>query len=209
MKAILVHGIWDDASIFRSLVGTLEAHGHSCFAPSLKPSDGRLGLVNLAEKLAAAINQNLQPNDRFLLVGFSMGCLISRAYLQLLGGRQRCVAFHAISGPHHGSFWAYFYPGLGARDMRPKSDLLRQLEATEKVLADLPITSYRTPFDLMILPSRSSHWDLATNIQTNCPIHALMVKNPVVQQSVLDALIRIDPHAELPSSAPDMNPHVI
>ena len=169
------------------------------FAPSIKPSDGRLGLKDLAEKLAAEVERNLVSDKKFLLIGFGMGCLISRAYLQLLGGFQRCVEFHAISGPLKGSFWAYFYPGLGARDMRPRSALIQQLHDTEQTLTEIKLISYRTPYDVMILPSKSSHLEIAENVLVSCPVHAWMVKDPIVQQSVLDALNRLDPQTAPPA----------
>lgn len=180
MNIILVHGIFDDSGIFKYMSSALRAEGHACFLPSLKPADAKLGIRDLAEKLQTYINQHLGVTEAFILVGFSMGCLVSRCYLQELGAIQRCVAFHAISGPHHGSWWAYAYWGQGAKDMRPDSALLNDFAQSEHVLADIPLFSYRTRFDEMIIPSKSSEWGIAQNHQVNVFGHRSMLRSQFV-----------------------------
>lgn len=208
MKVVLVHGIWDGPRIFRHMTKALAEHEHDCFAPSLKPSDARLGIEDLAIKLKAYIDQTLESDETFVLVGFSMGCLISRFYLQLLDGRKRCEEFHAISGPLKGSFWAHFYPGQGARDMQPNSNLLNRLNASEGSLESMKLFSYRTPYDLMILPAKSSEWDIAENIKTKCPLHALMVKDPIVVAKLIERLNKLDPDAKSKSNT-DTSPQIV
>ena len=176
MNVILVHGIFDNSGLLAPMSKALQAHGHHCYSPSLKPSSARLGIADLALKLRDYINTTLTDDD-FVLVGFSMGCLISRYYLQELEGHQRCPIFHAISGLHHGSWWALLFWWQGAKDMRPKSELLTILESSQHRLKDMALYSYRTPYDLMILPSSSSEWAMAENHVTHTYLHHLMVKD--------------------------------
>ena len=110
----------------------------------------------MAQQLDQHINDQWGEEAAFVVVGFSMGTLISRYYLQGLGGAERCSAFFSISGPHRGSFWGYFYPGKGTRQMRPNSEFLKNLDATVERLGEIPIVSYWTPFDLMIVPATTT-----------------------------------------------------
>ena len=59
--------------------------------------------------------------------------------------------------------------------MRPGSEFLRQLAKTESSLGKIPVASYRTPLDLMILPSRSSKWQRAVNLDFTVLLHPLML----------------------------------
>ncbi|WP_411827141.1 esterase/lipase family protein [Luteolibacter sp. AS25] len=185
-RAVLVHGIFEDGTAFDSLKRRLETHGIQCFVPQLKPADGRGGLDKLAENLKADINREFGENEKFALVSFSMGGLVSRHYLQNLGGAERCEMFITISSPHKGTKMAYSYFGKGAAQMRPGSLFLRQLKETEGNLGDIPAISYRTPMDLMILPPASSVWDRAENHSFNIVLHPLMLHS----NSVLDDIER-------------------
>jgi triacylglycerol lipase len=187
-RVVLVHGIFqNDWRCFGFLRHDLEKHGVECLVPSLKPADGRDGLPLMAEQLRREINQRF-GNERVVVIGFSMGGLISRYYLQELGGAKRCDGFFTISTPHHGTRTAQLFYGEGARQMRPGSEFLARLEATENRLGDMPIVSYCTPADLVILPYTSSQWDRAENLSIPCPLHPMMTFSPRVRRDILARL---------------------
>jgi len=181
-RVVLVHGILEDGKAFDSLKSRLETHGIKCLVPKLKPNDGRDGLETLAADLKTDIEKEFGPDEKFAIVAFSMGGLVSRHYLQALGGAKRCDAFITVSSPHHGTNMAYVFPGKGARQMQPGSDFLCGLRETESTLGDMPVVSYRTPLDLIILPTSSSVWDRAENKSYNVALHPLMLHT----NSVLD-----------------------
>lgn len=185
-RVVMVHGIFEDGKAFSSLKSRFENHGIECYLPRLKPADGRGGLDKLAENLKQDINNEFGETDRIAVVAFSMGGLVSRHYLQKLGGAERCDAFVTISTPHHGTKAAYTYPTKGAQQMRPGSPFLHDLEETEDSLGDIPIVSYRTPMDLVILPADSSVWDRAENLSHNVALHPMMLHT----RSVLDDIER-------------------
>jgi len=188
MNVVLVHGILDDGGDFKKMAEFLRDLGCKVFLPSLKPSSAILGIEDLAIKLKEYIQENLEANDKFTLVGFSMGCIVSRYYLQILGGVKNCSSFHAVSGPHKGSFLAYLFFGRGAKELRPGSVLLEKLTDTEYILEGLSLYSYRTPFDQMILPSKSSHWPIAKNHVAYAPIHSLMLRDKTVLSVIENAV---------------------
>lgn len=209
MKLVLVHGIFDNGGLFRHLLGRLSRHGHDCYAPSLKPADARHGIADLAGKLRGLIDARWGPEAPIGLIGFSMGCLIARYYLQELDGQRRGRVLFAISGPHRGSLSAWCYVGRGAREMRPGSAFLRGLEASEHRLAGMPLYSYHTPFDLMILPPASSRWPRAVHLSARAPLHSLMVRDPAVCSDIearLAQLERRERAAEAARITPDEAP---
>jgi triacylglycerol lipase len=185
-RVVMVHGIFEDGKAFNSLKSRLENHGIKCYVPKLTPADGRGGLDKLAENLKQDIDKEFGETDHIALVAFSMGGLVSRYYLQKLGGADRCDAFVTISSPHHGTKVAYTYPSKGAQQMRPGSPFLQDLEETEDTLGDMPIVSYRTPMDLIILPTNSSIWERAENYSYTVALHPLMLHT----RSVLDDIER-------------------
>jgi triacylglycerol lipase len=185
-RVVLVHGIFENGDSFISLKNRLENHGIDCYVPKLKPASGRPGLDILAQGLKEDIDKKFGDKEPIAIVAFSMGGLVSRYYLQKLGGAERCESFITISTPHNGSLAAYTLPTRGVKQMRPESDFLRELRETEGTLGSIPIVSYRTPMDLIILPTSSSIWDRAENQSHNIALHPLMLHS----NSILDDIER-------------------
>ena len=188
-RVVMVHGIFQDEwRCFGRLRRELEANGVECVCPSLKPADARDGLPKMAEQLKLAVDAKWKNDERFVLIGFSMGGLIGRHYLQELGGADRCDGIFTVATPHYGTRMAWMWYGEGAYQMRPGSDFLANLAATEHRLGDIPAVTYRTCADLMIVPSRSCNWDRAENVTVSCPIHALMSCDPNVRRDLVSRL---------------------
>jgi triacylglycerol lipase len=190
IKVVLVHGFLDTGWVFRRMKLRLERQGAVCLVPRLRPNDGRGGLVALAENLKRDIDTAFGPSAKIRIVAFSMGGLVSRHYLQVLGGAGRCEKLFTISSPHHGTATARMYPSKGARDMRPGSAFLRRLHATEETLREVQLVSYRTPMDLMILPATSSVWPRALNLDFPVLLHPLMLSDEDVLSDVERRVMR-------------------
>lgn len=177
IKVVLVHGFLDTGWVFRRMRLRLERQGATCLVPRLRPNDGGGGLAPLAERLKRDIDAAFGSDARIQMVAFSMGGLVARHYLQMLGGAARCDQLLTISSPHQGTQSAWLYPSKGARDMRPGSLFLRRLQATEEVLKGIQLVSYHTPLDLMILPATSSVWAPALNLDFPVLLHPLMLSD--------------------------------
>jgi len=184
MKIVMVHGIWETGAIYRRMAAHLSQLGHTCLHPDLQPANGAHGLRDLAEKLRDIIDQQFGRDEPIALVGFSMGTLISRIYLQTLGGAQRTTHFFTISGPHRGTLNAHLWPGKAARDMRYGSKLLTELNHDLRAFENIEVHSYRTPYDLFILPARSSHLDWAENHLIRAVFHHRMVVQPQIFEHI-------------------------
>jgi triacylglycerol lipase len=184
----MVHGFADTGRLFRSMNRGLEARGHSCHTPTLHPRDGRLGMPDLSGKLEAFIHANLDPGSPVALVGFSMGALIARHYLQVRGGAGRTRAFFSIAGPNRGTPFAYLYPGAGTRQMRPGSAFLRDLNSDPQSLAALPVFTYRTPLDLMVFPPGTTRLPGGSEHVVWCPLHSMLSSDSRVIEHIAGVL---------------------
>ena len=180
MRVVLVHGIFDTGSKFKTLKPYLEDRGHVCLAPSLTPNDARDGLPALARQLKHRIDAGFGSEAPFALVGFSMGGLISRWFLQELGGHARVDRFAAIAAPMQGTLWAYGYPGKGAKQMRPGSDFLARLGESVQTLDRMELFAYWTPFDAVIVPQDSADWQLADSTRIPALCHPCMLWHPTL-----------------------------
>jgi triacylglycerol lipase len=183
-RVVLVHGFLETGSTFALLQDRLENQGVKCLVPKLSPMDGRGGLEKLAKGLKRDIDAAFGPDETISVVGFSMGGIVSRYYLQNLGGAKRCETFITVASPHHGTRSAWLYPSQGAEEMRPGSRFLRDLEQSESNLGDMKVISYRTRLDLIILPSSSSIWERAENIEHPSLLHPLLLLSPKVIKDI-------------------------
>jgi triacylglycerol lipase len=174
---ILIHGIWDTKTIFSQMSARLTQLGWCVHSLNLTPNDGSLGLDSLAKQLAHYISETFDPEQAIDIVGYSMGGIVSRYYVQRLGGLNRVQRFITISSPHKGTLTAYSLPLPGYLDMRPDSGLLRDLNQDVTVLKRINFTSMWTPFDIMILPSHSSQMPVGKEIKLNVMQHRQMVTN--------------------------------
>ncbi len=183
-QVVLVHGFMETGNTFKMMKKRLERKGFTCHVAKLKPSDGRGGLDTLAQRLKMDIDREIGHQEPIQIVAFSMGGIVSRHYLQNLGGASRCRNFITISSPHHGTRAAWLYPTKGAADMRPGSPFLANLQKTEVRLGKMPVASFRTPMDLIILPPTSSAWDRAENLEFPVILHPLMLTSSAVIDEV-------------------------
>src|SRR5205085_9859257 len=120
--------------------------------------------------------------------GFSMGGLVSRYYLQRLGGLARVRHFVTLSTPHQGTWLACLVSNPGCRQMRPGSAFLGDLASDAERLQGVAFTSFWTPLDLIILPPRSSEVPCARNVKMLVALHPLMVWAPRCHRAVASAL---------------------
>jgi pimeloyl-ACP methyl ester carboxylesterase len=161
---ILVHGIVDNRSIFALLRRGLRRRGF-----------GRVVTVNyssitgdlrvLAARLGEVVEQVCEETgyERVHVVGHSMGGLVARYYVQRLGGDERVHTLVTLGSPHDGTLPAFVLPHPLVRQLRPGSDVIRELAQ--------PAAGCRTRFlaiwsdlDQVITPKRSAmivHPDLA------------------------------------------------
>lgn len=174
---IIVHGFNNNETKMKHIAKSLSDLGCTVFSVSLKPSSGKLGIDDLAQQLKNFISDKIDSDQNIDLIGFSMGGLVCRYYLQRLNGLNKVDHFITISTPHNGTWIAFLLCNKGAKQMRFASDFIIDLNKDLDKLKSLKFTSIWTPFDLMILPTSSSHIDFGKEIKIKCLLHPLMVSN--------------------------------
>jgi triacylglycerol lipase len=188
---LVVHGLWDSRERIEPLVSGLNDRGLTDVASfDLVPNSGRAPIADLARQVqvhAAALSGE-RATAKIDLVGFSMGALAARYYLQRCGGRDRVRRFISISGPHAGTWTAFALPFEGVRQMRPGSALLRDLDADQQPFGDVDVHCIYTSLDLMIVPATSSVLRNARSVhRVSVPLHRWMLHD----RRVLDIVARL------------------
>ena len=171
---LLIHGIADSERNMQWLARYLQRQGWEVYTLNLTPNWGQRGLEPLAGQIDAYAREQFGTR-RFDLVGFSMGGLVSRYYVQRLGGLKHVDHLVTLSAPHNGTLLAHLIPNQGCREMRPGSPFLRDLAGDADRLEGLKFVSFYTPLDLVIMPPRSSEMPQARNVRMMVMAHPFMV----------------------------------
>lgn len=187
---VLVHGIHDSARSMRWVGRRLEQRGWTVRAVSLRPNDGSVTFEAMAGQLSRFVEAEVPAGEKCDVVGFSMGGLVARCYLQELGGGARVRRLVTLSTPNHGTAWAWLSGRAGVRQMRLGSNWLERLNADPRALERYDYTSIYTPLDLTIIPANSSRMPCAHNVIVWAPVHFLMVRLPTPLKAIEHALER-------------------
>lgn len=186
---LMLHGINDTSAVFDKMATYLDALGWTPHLLDLAPSNGDCHLEVLAAQVARYAEDTFPAEQPFDLIGFSMGSIVSRYYLQRLGGINRVQRFIAISGPHHGSQLAFLSRRPGCVQMRPGSNFLQDLnQDMVETLGRIHLTSLWTPLDLMILPASSSRLPVGREVKVDVLLHPWMLTDWRSIQAVAEAL---------------------
>ncbi|QSJ16875.1 triacylglycerol lipase [Nostoc sp. UHCC 0702] len=194
---LLVHGIEDTGAVFDKMAAHLRQQGWSVYTLDLVPNNGDAGLDVLAKQLADYVAANFGLEQPLDLIGFSMGGIVSRYYVQRLGGINRVQRFITISSPHHGTVIAYASQRRGCMQMRPNSVFIKDLNSDAAMLRHLNFTSIWTPYDLMIVPTSSSQLPIGKEVILPVALHSWMLADSRCLAAVATALTEpINPYPQ-------------
>ncbi|MCT7949905.1 lipase [Ancylothrix sp. C2] len=185
---LLLHGLWDTEAIFHPMSNFLSKLGYSVYSLSMNPNNGDVALEKLAEQVAIYAAKIFPENQRFDLLGFSMGGIVGRYYLQRLGGIEKVDRFITIGSPHNGTATAFGSLRPGCMQMRIGSYFLADLNRDLTVLSQINFTSIWSPYDMMILPASSSIMPVGKNILIPVLFHGWMAADERVLKAVMEEL---------------------
>jgi len=185
---VLIHGIDDTEAIFNRLRPFLQAQGWAVHSFNLVPNNGDAGLEELARQTRAYIERTFHFGQAVDVIGFSMGGLVARYYVQRLAEPDRIERLITISAPHRGSWTAFLRGNTGARQMRPGSSFLRKLDSDKQMLNKVRFATIWSPLDLMIVPANSSVIPEARSVPVTVVAHPLMIRDRRVLRQVERAL---------------------
>lgn len=186
---VLVHGLWDTPRLFRSLQAQLAERRGPLLIPHLPHGLGWTPLETLAGQLGTEIEAAFGPSQPLDLLGFSMGGVIARTWIQLLGGWRRTRRFTSVASPHRGTLTALPWPRrflAGIADMKPGSPLLRRLDADLEPLRRIECCSFYCPADLTVVPG----WQAVLPVGPCQPLPGLRHDRLLAEPASLEPLVR-------------------
>ena len=152
---VLVHGLWDGPNLFRRLIKKLHDPDLEIFSPHLSHGLGVVPLRKLAEDLDKRIYSIFGDTTHIDILGFSMGGVIARIWLQEFGGSCRTKRFFSVGSPQNGTLPALPVPRFllpSIADMKIGSQLIKDLNRSSYKLNCLKCFSYFCKWDVMVCP---------------------------------------------------------
>jgi len=184
---VLVHGLWNNPKLFEKLLKKVKEDDYQLYRPHLPHKFGKTSLIRLARDLDSKIEELVGPEIEIDIVGFSMGGLISRIWLQNHNGFSRTKRFFSIGTPHLGTYTAQVIPSSlmpGIAEMKRGSSLLSQLNDDLSPLENVECISFFTKWDLMSFPG----WQAKLSIGDSYHLPVLTHKELITNSISLDIL---------------------
>ena len=178
---VLVHGLWDTPQLFEPLARALDGRRQPLLIPHLPHRLGATPLEDLAKRLGRHISDAFGDGQRVDLLGFSMGAVVARTWIQLQGGHRRTRRFVSVGSPQQGTWTALPWPRqvlAGIADMKPGSPLLRRLNGDLRVLEQVQCSSFYSPFDLMVLPGWQAVLPVGRQLAIPVLNHRQLISHP-------------------------------
>ena len=188
----MIHGLWNTSSIFSSLTSKLDDNGIEYFAPTLNHSYGMISIIDLTNILNELILEKYGLEKELDILGFSMGGIIGRYWIQKFNGYKRTRRFISIGSPHKGTLIAQFvpkYPFRGISEMKINSKFLRELAKNDFFLNDIECINFFTYWDLMVFPGWWTNLNLGKKISLKVYKHRNLVRNNSVIDKIMGEII--------------------
>ena len=190
---ILIHGLWNTSSIFSSITSKLDDIGIDYFAPTLEHSYGMTSIIDLTNILNELILEKYGFKKELDILGFSMGGIIGRYWIQKFNGYKRTRRLLSIGSPHKGTLMAQLvprYPFRGISEMKINSNFLREIEKNDFFLADIDCINFFTYWDLMVFPSWWTNLNFGKKISVKVYKHRNLVRDESVVEKIIDEIIK-------------------
>ncbi len=189
---ILIHGLWNTSSIFSLISSKLDEKEVEYFAPTLNHAFGMTSIVELTNLIDQLIVEKYGLEQEIDILGFSMGGIIGRYWINKFNGHKRTKRFITIGSPHNGTLTSQLvpkYPFRGISEMKINSSLLRDLANYDYFLNDIDCISFFTYWDLMVFPGWRANLNVGEKISLNIFKHRNLVRNPEAVERIIERLM--------------------
>lgn len=193
---ILVHGVVDNRTIFTLLRRGLRRRGFGRTV-ALNYSPLSMDIRTVARRLADLVEDVVRETgyERVHIVGHSMGGLVARYYVQRLGGDERVHTLVTLGTPHGGSSPARLFPIPVSQQMKPGSDVIRELDESAGGCRTRFLAVW-SDLDQVIMPKRNArivHPDLnARNVFVRGVGHMSLPVDGRVVHEICTTLAHLD-----------------
>ena len=189
---ILIHGLWNTSSIFSLISSKLDEKEVEYFAPTLNHAFGMTSIVELTNLIDQLIVEKYGLEQEIDILGFSMGGIIGRYWINKFNGYKRTKRFITIGSPHNGTLTSQLvpkYPFRGISEMKINSSLLRDLAKYDYFLNDIDCISFFTYWDLMVFPGWRANLNVGEKISLNIFKHRNLVRNPEAVERIIERIM--------------------
>jgi triacylglycerol lipase len=189
-----VHGLLDTPAVFNRLRRQLEPQRTDVLAPPLPLRLGLVGIEEAAMQLAAQIDAAYPGSQPLDVLGFSIGGVIARTWIQRLGGQQRTRRFLSVGSPHQGTLMAQPWPGRvfrGLADLKRHSPLLHDLNNNLSSLNGVACHSFYSVLDLAVIPGWQAVLPIGERTMLPVATHPQLMRDPAALRPLSQELLRI------------------
>ncbi|MEO8249670.1 MAG: alpha/beta fold hydrolase [Burkholderiales bacterium] len=183
---VLVHGLVCNRGFWNPWLERLQRENRAFVAVNLEPIFGSID--DYAPALEQAIQQVTQATGLApLLVCHSMGGLVARAWLRVVGdgATLRVHRIVTIGTPHHGSWIARWSRQTNGQQMRLESQWLTELRASEPPGRYQLFTCWHSNADNIVFPSQTASLPGADNrFVAGVPHLALAFRPEVIEHAL-------------------------
>lgn len=190
---VLVHGLLDTPAVFDALRRELAQGRQPLLIPRLPLRLGRTPVAELAELLGGRIEAAFGREELIDVLGFSIGGVIARTWIQLLGGHRRTRRFLSVGSPQLGTITAQPWPGRlfrGIADLKWGSPLLSQLNGDVSALRRIECHSFYSILDLAVLPGWLAVLPVGERTMLPVLTHPQLLRDPAAIRPLARELLR-------------------
>ena len=191
---VLVHGLLDTPEVFRLLRQHLGGQRPDLLIPALPMRFGLTPVREAALHLQQQIEAVAPGTGPLDVLGFSIGGVIARSWIQQLGGQRRTRRFISLGSPQQGTWTAQpwprrLFPGLA--DLRCGSALLQELNSDLEGLRGVECHSFYSALDLAVLPGWRAVLPVGTSRALPVATHPQLLRDPAALRPLAQELLRI------------------
>ena len=190
---ILIHGLWNTSDIFSLITAKLDEIGIEYFAPTLEHKYGMKSIVELTNLLNDLIIEKYGYEKELDILGFSMGGIIGRYWINKFNGYKRTRRFITVGSPHKGTLASQLvpkYPFRGISEMKINSHLLRELSKSDYLLNGIECISFFTYWDFMVFPGWKASLNSGEKISLKIYKHKNLIRNPNAVGKIIEKLLK-------------------
>ena len=188
-----MHGLLDTPAVFDGLQRELGGGRQPLLLPALPLRLGRTSILEAAQLLGSHIEAAFGRSEPLDLLGFSMGGVIARSWIQLLGGHARTRRFISVGSPQQGTLTAWPWPGRifsGIADLRWGSELLQRLNSDLDRLRRIDCHSFYSALDLVVLPGWSAVLPVGPRTMLPVLTHPQLLRDRAALEPLARELLR-------------------
>lgn len=190
---VLVHGLLDSPAVFNKLRQTLGERRPHLLIPALPLRFGLTPIEQAAELLGGHIQATFGMEQPIDLLGFSIGGVIARTWIQLLEGHQRTRRFISVGSPQQGTLTAQPWPGRifkGIAGLKWGSGLLERLNSNLDTLHRIECHSFYSAIDLAVLPGWRAVLPVGARTQLPVATHPQLLRDQAAIGPLARELLR-------------------